>query len=87
CYNNNCLIYLSSKKDSEWFPQKPRRCRQIATAGRVYMPSTTTSSNNSNCSDVTERSIQALKEGLSSNTLQHSSSLMPSIITRNMDKR
>ncbi|KAF3759874.1 hypothetical protein M406DRAFT_270104, partial [Cryphonectria parasitica EP155] len=54
CYNNNCLIYLSSKKGSEWFPQKSKRYKQIAIAERGYTLSTTTSSNNSNCSDITE---------------------------------
>ncbi|KAF3768376.1 hypothetical protein M406DRAFT_250026, partial [Cryphonectria parasitica EP155] len=86
CYNNNCLTYLSNKEDSEWFPQKPRRHRQIATAERGYTPSTTTSSNNSDCSDITERSIQALKEELNNSALRYSSSSVPDTITREMNK-
>ncbi|KAF3762853.1 hypothetical protein M406DRAFT_263123, partial [Cryphonectria parasitica EP155] len=86
CYDDNCLIHLSSKEGSEWFPQKPRRHRQIAIAGRGYTLSTTMSSNNSDCSDVTERSIQALEEGLNNGALRHSPSPVPDIIARDMNK-
>ncbi|KAF3768361.1 hypothetical protein M406DRAFT_249977, partial [Cryphonectria parasitica EP155] len=84
CYNNNCLTHLSSKKGSGWFPQKPRRCRQIAIAGRGYTLSITSS--DSDCSSITEQSIQVLEEGLSNNTFRHSSSLMPSTTTRDVNK-
>ena len=59
CYDDSCVLHLSEKEHSGWFPKKPQDKRQLALGKRGSLFDTVMNRSDSDCSSTMEKYLGA----------------------------